>query len=470
MNNDFDNFFNDIKSKFSDCEDLIIRQSGTSGARFAIICIRGITDRTHVSEAILRPLLKMDKENFNGDFSAVLESPAMSAADDINKAESSIAKGEVLILTESKNGFFKTLANAQFTTGRSIEEPSSDVTIRGPKAGFVEDAEKNTAMLRKYIRTSDFKLKSFVVGSVSQTKVTLAYIQGRTSEKLVENISNKISSLNASVITDSANLAMLLSGRKANLIPTCGSSEKVDKVASKLMAGRIAIIVDGSPFVLTVPYLFIEGLQSSDDYLHTPIYASFIRSLRAIAFVAAIFAPAILCVIVNYNPSLIPDQFYGIISEARKDIPLSFFWEIVSILVLFETLREVGVRMPRTVGDAVGIVGSILLGNTAVETGIVSSVGVLTVAFSAVCAFITPAYMYVIVLARIAVLALSEIFGIWGLVSSALGLFILLCCKKSFGVHYMVPLIPFNKKGMQDYIFCWPKKTLGRREELKPRK
>jgi len=470
MNSGFDNYLNEIKSSFSDCEDFTIRQSGTNGARFAVVFIRGITDRTHISEGILRPLLKADLSGFNGDFSCMLECPSMSAAEDAGNVSSSIAKGEVLVLVESGESFYKTMANAQFTTGRSIEEPSSDVTIRGPKAGFVEDAEKNTAMLRKYIRTPALKLRRFTVGSVSETKVILAYISGRTSEKLVEDIAQRISGLQASVVTDSANLAMLLGGRKANLIPNCGSSEKVDKVASKLMAGRIGIIVDGSPFVLTIPYLFIEGLQSSDDYLHTPIYASFIRILRAIAFIAAIFAPAILCVVVNYNASIIPAEFYGIISEARQDIPLSFFWEIVSILILFETLREVGVRMPRTVGDAVGIVGSILLGNTAVETGIVSSVGVLTVAFSAVCAFITPAYMYVIVLARIAVLTLSEIFGLWGLIGSAVGLFLLLCFKKSFGVYYMVPLIPFNKKGMQDYILCWPKKTLGRREELKSRK
>ncbi len=470
MNSEFDTFLNDITSAFGDCEDLTVRRSGVPNARFALVFIRGITDRTHIAEAILRPLLKFNLSEFNGDFASILETPAMSAAEDANAATSSIAKGEVLILTESEKGFFKTTANAQFTTGRSIEEPSSDVTIRGPKAGFVEDAEKNTAMIRKYIRTPALKLRRFTVGSVSETKVILAYVSGRASQKLVEDIAQRINGLQASVITDSANLAMLLGGRKSHLIPNCGSSEKVDKVASKLMSGRIGIIVDGSPFVLTLPYLFIEGLQASDDYLHTPIYASFIRLLRGVAFIAAIFAPAILCAVVNYDASIMPDEFYGIISEARQDIPFSFFWEIVSVLILFETLREVGVRMPRTVGDAVGIVGSILLGNTAVETGIVSSVGVLTVAFSAVCAFITPAYMYVIVLARIAVLTLTEIFGLWGLIGSAVGLFILLCAKKSFGVYFMSPLIPFNKKGMQDYILCSPKKTLGRREELGKRK
>ena len=249
-------------------------------------------------------------------------------------------------------------------------------------------------------------------------------------------------------------------------MPTCGSSEKVDKVASKLMAGRIAIIVDGSPFVLTLPYLFIEGLQSAEDYLHTPYYATFIRALRLFAMLSAIFAPAILCAAVNYNPNLMPAEFYGIIKESRKEIPISFFWEIIAIFLLFEVLRVVGVRMPRTVGDAVGIVGSVILGNTAVEAGIVSSVGVITVAFSAVCAFITPAFMYVIVLARVAVLIAAELFGIWGLIASAVALLLMICFKKSFGAPYFYPIIPFNAKAFCDTVICNPKKTLGRKEKL----
>ena len=230
------------------------------------------------------------------------------------------------------------------------------------------------------------------------------------------------------------------------------------------MSGRVAIIVDGSPFVLTVPFVFAESLQSADDYLHTPYYATFIRVLRLIAFVSSIFAPAILCALVSFDYAQMPPELYGIIADSRKDIPISFFWEIVAILLLFEILREVGVRMPRSVGEAVGIVGSIILGNTAVEAGIVSSVGVIIVAFSAVCAFITPAYMYVIVIARIASLFLAELFGIYGLGLAATVLLLMLCSKNSFGTPYLFPLSPFDKKGMQDFIFAWPKKTLGRRE------
>lgn len=452
--------------RFECCEDLVLRESGGEGKRFALVFLKGITSRDFISERLLRPLLKCDMASFDGNFGALLEGPSLSGVDTPDKAALSAAKGDVIILAESRNGFFVTLANAQYTHGRSIQEPSSDVTVRGPKSGFVEDAETNMALLRKYIRTPELKFLHFTVGSVSQTKVIMAYVSGRAQIALVERIKQSLSNISASVITDSANIAMLLSGKRDTLLSNCGSTEKVDKAASKLMSGRIAIIVDGSPFVLTLPFLFVESLQASDDYLHTPYYATFIRFLRIIAFAAAIFAPAVLCAAVSYSYSEMPKELLGLIADSRRDIPLSFFWEITAVLFLFEILREVGVRMPRTVGDAVGIVGSIILGNTAVEAGIVSSVGVITVAFSAVCAFITPSYMYVIVLARFLSLLLAEIFGIYGIGIAVAVLLLALCGKNSFGVPYLTPLSPFSKSGMQDFIFAWPKRTLGRAERL----
>ena len=464
MSDQYDVFRESVSDAFSDCEDFVCRESGRVGARFAMMFVKGITSRDYISERLLRPLQLADMRRFDGDFLSLLESPVLSSPADAASASDSVAKGEVLIIAESENGFFVTLANAQYTHGRSVDEPDSDVTVRGPKVGFVEDAETNMALIRKYIRTPMLKFTRFTVGSVSETKVIVAYVSGRADDALVNDIKERIARLKASVITDSANISMLLDGNKSPFLPTCGSTEKVDKCASKLMSGRIAVIVDGSPFVLTVPFVFAESLQSADDYLHTPYYATFIRVLRLLAFVSSIFAPAILCAAVSYNYSDMPKELYGIIADSRKDIPLSFFWEIVAILFLFEILREVGVRMPRTVGEAVGIVGSIILGNTAVEAGIVSSVGVITVAFSAVCAFITPAYMYVIVIARIITLFLAELLGIYGIGLAATVLLLLLCGKNSFGMPYLFPLSPFDKKGMQDFVFAYPKRTLGRKE------
>ena len=436
-----------------------------SGTRILAAFIKGISSRDIISRHILEPLRAVS-DDFCGDLAAVITTSAVVLSPAAEELAAAVAKGDTAVAVENANGFYYCLASTQNSPSRGITEPSSDVTVRGPKAGFNEDAETSMALLRRYIRTPQLKFRRFTVGSVSRTKVVMAYCADRAPEKLVSDIANRISAIKASVITDSANIAMLLDGDKNPVLPSCGSTEKVDKVASKLMSGRVAIIVDGSPFVLTLPFLFAESIQASDDYLHTPYYATFIRILRLFAFFASVFAPAVLCAAVEYDRGAIPEALYGIIDESRRNIKLPFFWELLAVLLLFELLREVGVRMPRTVGDAVGIVGSIILGNTAVDAGIVSSVGVITVAFSAVCAFITPAFMYIIVLARIGAMVLAALFGVYGIGLAAVLLFILLAAKKSFGAPFMLPLSPFDKKGMYDFVFAWPKKALGRKENI----
>ena len=466
MTNEFDRYLAFVRQNYSDCNDLACRVSAVEGGRFATVFIKAICSRDYISETVIKPVLRSGLEGFRGDAGALLGSATFSVPADESESVFSIAAGEALLLLEYDGGFTAVLVNAQDGQGRSVQEPSSDVTVRGPKAGFVEDAETNFAMLRKYVRSPALKSKMLVVGTVSRTKVLICYVAGRASERFVGELTEKIGGLKASVITDSSNIPMLIEGEKDPLLPVCGSSEKVDKVASKLMAGRVAVIVDGSPFVLTAPYVFAESLQAADDYLHTPFYATFIRILRLIAFLASIFAPGVLCALLTYEHAFLPQEFYGFINKSRDGVPVSFFFEILTVLLLFELLREVGVRMPRPVGDAVGIVGSIILGNTAVDAGIVSSVGVITVAFAAVCAFITPAYMYVIVLFRLSVLVLAQIFGVFGIGLSATLLIILFAGSSSFGVPYLFPLSPRDANGMQDFVFAWPRKTLGRRERL----
>ncbi len=455
-----------IKSVFSDCDDFMERDISSNGAKCTVMYLRGITSRDYLSEKIIRPLAEYHSElqSFSGDYRSLLRTASVFTPPSAEVACERIIRGDVLVLVCVKNGFFPVLAGAQTEISRDVSEPMSDVTVRGPKAGFTEDAEKNMVMLRQYIRTPDLKFRRFTLGSLSNTKVMLAYVKGRAPDALVSSVADRLAGLSSTAIVDSANVSMLLTGKSYSFIPTVGSTEKVDKCASKLMSGRIAVIADGSPFVLTIPYLFVESIQSSDDYFHTPVYATFIRALRFVAFVAAVFAPAVLIAFFG-DVSRAPDHPIGeVILSGREDLPMDLFFEICAVLLLFELLREVGVRMPRTVGDAVGIVGSIILGDAAVNAGFVSSVAVITVALSAVCAFMTPAFMYVTVISRLAILMLARLFGIYGVCLGAFALGALMFGQSSFGVPFMYPFAPFSKKGMQDCIFTDPKKTLGRNE------
>ena len=250
------------------------------------------------------------------------------------------------------------------------------------------------------------------------------------------------------------------------LFPVFGSTEKVDKVASKLLAGRVAVFVDGSPFVLTAPYVFAESLQSAEDYLKNPVYATAMRLLRVLALLLSLYFPAMYITVLKYGPELLPDAVTAILRESREGMPLEPFFEIVIMLVVFELLREVGIRMPRTVGDAVGIVGSLIVGDAATQAGLASTVVVVVVAITAVCTFIVPMYMNAQLLFRFVFLFAGYFFSFFGVIAATLLLLAYLAQKESFGVSYLSPLAPVVPAGLLDFLLALPRRSMRRRDRL----
>lgn len=456
-----------LRQEFADCADLILRELHVGQTQLTLACFKGISDRIAMGDLVLRPLLACLRQNaFRGNFGEVLRCPSMQTPDDLPTISDSLLRGEIFLALEQNGTTYVCLANVQNGLSRSIGEPDSDVTIRGPRVGFVEEAEKNMTLLRQFLHTGDLKFVSLTVGSITRTRVTLAYLQSRADPALVRELSRRIAGLHAEAVIDSGNLEMLLQGRHSPLFPQMGSTEKVDKVASKLLAGRVGVLVDGSPFVLTAPYVFAESLQSAEDYLRTPYYATAVRILRFFSLLLSLFLPALLVAVSDFHPEYLPQGIRSQLQEGRTDLPLSLFWESVACLAVFELVREVGVRMPRTVGDAVGIVASIILGDAAVGAGLVSAQVIMTVALSAVCAFIVPVYMYSTVLLRFLFLFAAELFGFPGLLLG-LGLLLALTARmESFGAPYLSPLSPPHPRGLEDFLLAIPKKTLGRKEEL----
>lgn len=456
-----------IREEFSDCADFNFQQIRAGEYRFTVANFKGLTDRMAVGDMILRPMLACLRQNlFDGNFGEVVRSGTVAVPADMDMVISFLLRGEVFLAVERAGAVFYCLANVHMGVSRSVGEPETDVTVRGPRLGFLEDSEKNMTMLRQFLRTGDLKFVSLIVGKTSHTRITLAYLQSRADMKLVNALSRQIASLHAESVTDSGYLEMLLQGRKSPLFPLMGSTEKVDKAASKLLAGRVGILVDGSPFVLTAPYVFAESIQSAEDYLRTPYYATAVRILRFLSLAVSLFLPALFVAFGEFHPELLPDVIRADLQESRTEVPFTLFWECFVALLIFELVREVGVRMPRTVGDAVGIVASIILGDAAVEAKLASPLVIMAVALSAVTAFIVPTYMYATVLLRFLFLFAAGLFGIYGIFLGIVLLLALTSRLESFGVPYLSPLSPPHPKGLQDFLLAVPKKTLGRREEL----
>lgn len=461
QNEDLSSLRQKFEADFASCDDFAIREINGG-----FICfIKNTCDREYISEQVVKPLVRLDPSGFKGDFSCVLQSAAFTVCKSYADGARAILAGNVFAAIQTDSLYAVTVPADRFDM-RSVSEPNSDVTVKGPRAGFNENGETSVASLRRIIRSSALKVLPVTVGSLTKTRVFLCYVEGRAGMPLVNDIKNRLETASASCVVDSANLEQLLCGRSSPFFPVTGSTEKVDKVASKLLAGRIALICDGSPFVLTLPYVFAESIQSAEDYLKSPYYASFMRVLRFCSFLVSFLLPAIFTAAMYHQRFVIPSALMESLEKLEEDISVPFIVEILVMLVVFEAIREVGVRMPRTVGDSVGIVASFILGDAVVQAGIAGTAVLLVVALSAVCSFIVPSLANVTVLLRFVFVFAAYVAGVYGILL-LFGLTVLLLCrKKSFGAPYLSPLFPLNPEGLQDFLVAIPQKTLGRKEKL----
>lgn len=463
--NSLDELCRYLKERLGASDDFTVRYVNKENCRCAVFFIRNICGRQYIADRIIAPLVKGCDSSFRGGFDSLLQSAALAPAAKAEDGVTALLSGNVLTAVETDT-LYCAIVSADAFAHRSVSEPDSDVTVKGPRAGFTESGEGNVAAIRRIIKSASLRVEKLTVGRLTGTAVFLVYLEGRADTAVLNDLRYRLGNARATAITDSGNVEQLLCP-KGSFFPTMGSSEKVDKVASKIISGRVAVICDGSPFVLTAPYVFAESIQSAEDYLKPAWYATFMRLLRFFALLASLLLPALFTAAVYHDRGLLPSVLMASLDEMEKDIKLSFIAEILLMLTAFEIIREVGVRMPRSVGDAVGLVASLLVGDATVEAGLAGTSVLLIVAFSETAGFIVPAMNAASVLLRYLYLFSAYFAGLYGLLF-AFGLTVIIMLKKkSFGVGYMMPLYPLSAEGMEDFLVAVPKKTLGRREKLK---
>jgi len=455
--------FNSIKAAFEGCADFNSRafyfSDGKGGYLFNI---GSYTDRDYISESVIMPLLhhKVSPKD-EKDLFGLITCSEFSRLDGTDAAITKLLSGFAVIICEFDDGFGIYGAMVKRTSSRSVSEPNSEVVVKGPREGFIENSEDNLALLRKRLKSCDFKSIRLTGGKYTDTTIYVAYVAGIADEKTISVVRDCIEKIEMPGVIDSGYIEHYLQKRSPSLFTNVGNSEKPDVVAAKLLEGRIAIICDGSPTVLTVPFLFVEALQSAEDYLKTPYYATFMRCLRLISVIISLYLPSFYLSSIEHHTSVVPYKLYKTVIELRQDVPFGVFGELLTILIIFELIREVGIRMPRAVGDAVGIVAGLILGDAAISAGLASAPVIMVASLTAVCTFIVPPFMNSIVLIRFINIFLAQIFGFPGIILS--GCFLLACIarKESFGVPYLMPLTPLRPSGLTDTLLTLPKKALG---------
>ena len=455
---DFERLKGNLCAEFAGMSDFCIRSLSFGGADIFILYIIGHASKDLLNRFVIEPVSAAYLRGGAGfPIGDVITGGGFSTALDFEGAKTAVLEGNALIVfPDMPPDIFGYICAVKNDEGRANTEPETENVVRGPHDGFNESAAGNAVLLRRRIKSEKLKSEKLTLGSLTKTEVVLMYISDLVNKESLAILKRRLADIKADALIDSGSVEMYVQDGRYALYPTVGNSERPDKVAAKILEGRIAVIVDGSPVVLTVPYLFAEGFQVSEDYAKSPFFATFVRTLRFAAVMLGIFLPGLFLALTEHHMDFLPQAMADFMAETRKDMTVSLTWEIITAFLIFEILREVGLRMPKAVGSAVGVVGSLILGESAVSAGIISPFVLIIVAFSAVCNFICAPYMNPNAIFRFALILAGGFFGVYGFFALSAAALLLGAGKSSFGVPYFSPFAPLSAEGMRDFLYMSP--------------
>lgn len=438
-----------LKSRLTS-EDVIYHSFEIDQNSGTVIYIDSICDKNALGELVLKPL-KSSSLNLSSPEKKDLPSPNTKISDDLTEVIGNVLNGYAALLAENKKEILL-IDIADFST-RAVTEPPTSAVVKGPREGFTEDLKTNLSLLRRKLKTDKLNVKYLECGKYSRTKIAVCYINGVCDETVVKSVIKRINALKIDGISDSSYIASQIVEHKKSLFKQVGNTEKPDILSAKMLEGRVGIIVDGSPIALTVPFLFIEDFQSSEDYFK-PVYRSNMQRItRVISIVIAIYLPAMFVAAQLFHLQLIPLNFLLTIVSSIKGIPLSPSLEMFFTLLIFEILNEASVRMPKYLGMALSVVGALVLGETAVRAGIVSSPTILIMALSGICLYTVPELVDTMSFLRLALLIVAGSSGGYGVILLSCFILIYLCSLENFDVPFLAPFGPFVKQDIKDSIY-----------------
>ncbi len=457
---------NTIKNETLESSDVVIRRfyiGGDVGADAVIVFIDGLTNSKIINDNVIRPLIlgiKHGEEELERESIISHIEKTMITVNDIKEvgcisdALDGALAGDVVLFVDGTDKAI--IMSSKGWEKRSISEPLNEAVVRGPRESFIENMRTNTALIRRKIKSSALTFEMMVIGRKTRTNVSIAYINGVAKPELIEEVKKRLKGIKTDSILETGYIEQFIEDSPGSIFATCGFTEKPDVAAAKILEGRIAIIVDGTPFVLTAPFILVESFQAAEDYYFRPYFATLMRLIRLIGFLITILAPAVYVAVTTYHQELIPTSLLITFAQAREGVPFPAFVESLIMIVTFEILREAGLRLPRPVGQALSIVGALVIGESAVSAGIIGAPMVIVVAITAVSGFLVPAQNDAAVVLRYILLILSATFGGFGITLGLLGALVHMSALESFGYPFLSPTVPFDLEDSKDAIIRAP--------------
>ena len=421
-----------------------------AGIRCAICFIDGLVDAIRINECIIQPISTLLQGPANGtpviDFlqQQVLQVNEITKETQMDKLLRSLLYGDTLLFVDGctcglvlgSKGFEK----------RGISEPAGEAYLKGPREGFLEPLMLNLGMVRRRLRTTDLRMEFFILGESTKTECCICYLRTQVDRVVLAQVKKRLSSVMIDGVLDSNYVSELIRDQRYSPFRTTGSTERPDVVAAKLLEGRIALFVDGSPVALTLPHIFLEQFQAGEDYYVDVFFAGINRLLRILGFAAAILVLPVYLSLVAFHQAFMPLPLILSIAKARQGVPFPILLEALLLSLAFDILREAGARTPSSVGQSLSVVGGLVIGQAAVDARLVSVPVLIIVAVSSICSLITPKLKAATLIWRTILMFLGVGFGFYGVILGSISMLIFLAEHRSFGVSYLTGL-PLEQYG-----------------------
>lgn len=427
--------------------------------QYCIVQNDGLVSSVIINENIIKPLMLSEALLNKGQqidtlIQQVLFVNQVKRTKEWQEIIEAVTYGDTILFVDGEKEAL--LLNSKGFNVRGIDEPSGEKILSGPREGFCEALMMNLSLVKRRLRTNELKIKFQSLGVRTHTQVCICYIDSIVNKKVLEELQQRLEKIEIDGVLDSNYITECIRDSKWSPFRATGYTERPDVVVAKLLEGRVALFVDGSPVALTLPYLFVENFQSNEDYYLSFYYTSFERLLRMLSFLLTLTVPSIFILIVAFHHEILPTTLLINIARERLGVPLPAGLEAVIMLILFDILKETGIRLPSGIGQALSIVGALVIGQAAVEAKLVAAPMVVIIATTAITGLLVPKLNAPIVYIRLLLLALSSTLGLLGFILGLAGVLIHLLNLYSFGIPQLTPIEHLRYQDVKDTYIRGP--------------
>lgn len=453
-----------IKEAFKGSFDIVVKKGYCNGRCVVFANCDGLCNAQRIADNAIKPLLSfkgnLPEENVI-DFicDRIIYGTEQKREKSLDNAMLQLLRGTLLIFVEGEKTCI--VLGVQNPPQRAVQEPDNEVQEFGAREGFVENIKTNLTLVRERLCTTNFKIESKETGKTSKTRILICYMKDRVNPDTLREVKMRLDTVDMDTVLAAGYLREALDTKRKSLFTMVGQTQRPDTFAAKLCEGKIGILVDGTPFALIVPRLFVENFQTLDDYINRPYFCAFMRGVRLLAFLISVFLPGAFVAIGLFHQEMFPDDMLYNIVIMESNTLFTLTVEALIIHFVYETVREAGLRMPKAIGHAVSIVGALVIGDAAVSAGLIGAPMLIIVALTAICSLVNSDLYQPIAVLRIIFILVGGISGLYGIMIGAAALFVNLASMTDYGVPFLAPATPYNKTLWRDTVFRLSMQKLG---------